>query len=137
MMRSHNSNWVIRVSEVKARAAVNLEAERRAVQFNDEIQALVRNLKSKDQGVRESSVKIELMKRRIEAVKKQADTINDPESELGKARKKETLGSFDPIFGDGRLNRYAESEFTNRFSYEKSCLGRHSVGPVRQYRRCR
>ena len=49
----------------------------------------------------------------------------------------ETSGSFDPIFGDGRLNRYVESEFTNRFSYEKPCLGRHSVGPVRQYRRCR
>ena len=83
------SPWVTRVSEVKARAAVNVEAERRVVQLNDEIQALVRNLKSKDQGIQESSVKIELMERRMEAVKKQADTINDLESELGKVRRQE------------------------------------------------
>jgi dynactin 1 len=81
--------WVTRVSEVKARAAVNVEAERRAVQLNDEIQALVRNLKSKDQNIQESSVKIELMERRMETVKKQADTINDLETELSKARKQE------------------------------------------------
>ena len=59
------------------------------MQLNDEIQALVRNLKSKDQNIQESSVKIELMERRMEAVKKQADTINDLETELGKARKQE------------------------------------------------
>ena len=66
-----------------------MEAERRVVQLNDEIQALVRNLKSKDQGIQESSVRIELMERRMETVKKQADTINDLEVELGKARKQE------------------------------------------------
>ena len=81
--------WVTRVSEVKARAAVNVEAERRVGQLNDEIQALVRNLKSKDQNIQESSVKIELMERRMETVKKQADTINDLEAELSKARKQE------------------------------------------------
>lgn len=81
--------WVTRVSEVKARAAVNVEAERRVVQLNDEIQALVRNVKSKDQNIQESSVKIELMERRMETVKKQADTINDLEAELGKARRQE------------------------------------------------
>lgn len=77
------------MSEVKARAAVNVEAERRVVQLNDEIQALVRNVKSKDQNIQESSVKIELMERRMEMVKKQADTINDLEGELSKARKQE------------------------------------------------
>jgi len=59
------------------------------VQLNDEIQALVRNLKSKDQNIQESSVKIELMERRMETVKKQADTINDLEAEMSKARKQE------------------------------------------------
>ena len=59
------------------------------MKLNDEIQALVRNLKSKDQNIQESSVKIELMERRMEMVKKQADTINDLEAELSKARKQE------------------------------------------------
>ncbi len=53
------------------------------------MQGLVRSLKTKDQTIQESGVKIELMERRMEAVKKQADTIVDLESELTKARKQE------------------------------------------------
>ena len=53
------------------------------------MQALVRTLKSKDQHIQESGVKIELMERRMETVKKQADTITDLETELQKARKQE------------------------------------------------
>jgi dynactin 1 len=81
--------WVARVTEIKASAAINVEAERKVVQLNDEIQALVRNLKSKDQHIQESSVKIELMERRMETVKKQAEAIADLESELAKARRQE------------------------------------------------
>ena len=53
------------------------------------MQALVRTLKAKDQHIQEASVKIELMERRMETVKKQADTIADLETELQKARKQE------------------------------------------------
>ena len=55
--------------------------------MNEEIQGLVRNLKSKDQHIQESAVKIELMERRMEGVKKQADAIADLETELVKAKK--------------------------------------------------
>ena len=81
--------WVTRVEEIKANMAVNVEAERKAAQLNDEIQSLVRSLKGKDQAIQESTVKIELMERRMETVKKQADTIHGLESELSKARKQE------------------------------------------------
>ncbi|KII94229.1 hypothetical protein PLICRDRAFT_100409 [Plicaturopsis crispa FD-325 SS-3] len=81
--------WVTRVAHVKASTAINLEAERKVAQLNDEIQGLIRSLKTKDQNVQESAVKIELMERRMEAVKKQADAIVDLEAELSKARKQE------------------------------------------------
>ncbi|KAL4247405.1 dynactin subunit family protein [Abortiporus biennis] len=81
--------WVLRVDEIKAATAINVEAERKVAQLNEEIQGLVRTLKSKDQHIQESSVKIELMERRMETVKKQADTISDFEAELSKARKQE------------------------------------------------
>lgn len=42
-----------------------------------------------DQSIQESAVKIEIMERRMEAVKRQADTITDLEGELSKARKQE------------------------------------------------
>ncbi len=86
---SGTAPWVTRVEEIKANMAVNVEAERKAAQLNDEIQGLIRSLKTKDQAIQESTVKIELMERRMETVKKQADTILDLESELSKARKQE------------------------------------------------
>ena len=81
--------WVARIAEIKAALAVNVEAERKVATLNDEIQALARSVRTKDQSIQESSVKIELMERRLEAVKKQADTIVELENELIKARKQE------------------------------------------------
>ena len=57
--------------------AINVEAERKVAQLHEEIQGLVRNLKAKEQQAQETTVKIELMERRMETVKKQADTIAD------------------------------------------------------------
>ena len=79
----------MRIDEIKAATAINVEAERKVAQLNDEIQALARNLRIKDQTIQETGVKIELMERRMETVKKQADTITDLENELAKARKQE------------------------------------------------
>lgn len=81
--------WIVRVDEIRASTAINVEAERKAAQLQDEIQGLVRSLKSRDQTIQESTVKIELMERRMEASKKQTDTIVDLETELSKARKQE------------------------------------------------
>jgi dynactin 1 len=80
---------VARIAEIKAVLAINVEAERKVASLNDEIQALARNVRSKDQAIQESSVKIELMERRLETVKKQADAIIELENELVKARKQE------------------------------------------------
>ncbi|PCH34381.1 dynactin [Wolfiporia cocos MD-104 SS10] len=81
--------WVVRIDEIKAATAINVEAERKVAQLNDEMQGLVRTLKTKDQNTQEASVKIELMERRMEAFKKQADTLVELENELSKARKQE------------------------------------------------
>lgn len=81
--------WIVRIEEIKSATAVNVEAERKVAQLNEELQGLVRMLKVKDQRIQETSVKVELMERRMETVKKQADTIADLEAELQKARKQE------------------------------------------------
>ncbi|KAF8079158.1 dynactin [Lyophyllum atratum] len=86
---SGTAPWITRIGEIKASLAVNVEAERKVAQLNDEMQGLVRSLKTKDQSIQESVVKIELMERRMEAVKKQADAIVDLEGELSKARRQE------------------------------------------------
>jgi dynactin 1 len=77
------------VSQIKTALAVNVEAERKVAQLNDEMQGLVRSLKTKDQSIQESTVKIEMMERRLESVKKQADTIVELESEIAKSKKQD------------------------------------------------
>ena len=84
---SGTAPWIARVDEIKSALAVNVEAERKAAQLNDEIQALARNVKIKDQTIQESSVKIELMERRLEVIKRQAETILDLENKLASAKK--------------------------------------------------
>ena len=79
----------MRIDDIKASLAVNVEAERKVAQLNEEIQELARGIRSRDQTVQESSVKIELMERRLDAVKKQAETIANLEAEIAKARKQE------------------------------------------------
>ncbi|KAN0135638.1 Dynein associated domain containing protein [Lactarius tabidus] len=81
--------WIVRIEEVKAAMTVNEEAERKVAQLNEEMQGLARTLKSKEQNIQESAVKIELMERRMEAAKKQAEAVTDLEGQLGKAQKQE------------------------------------------------
>ena len=84
---SGTPSWVARIDEIKSALAVNVEAERKVAQLNDEIQALARNVKIKDQTIQESSVKIELMERRLEVIKRQAETILELENKLASAKK--------------------------------------------------
>ncbi|KAH8119806.1 dynactin [Phellopilus nigrolimitatus] len=86
---SGTAPWVTRVEEIKATLAVNVEAERKVTQLNEEIQGLARGIRSRDQTIQESSVRIELMERRLDTVKKQADAISSLETEITKARKQE------------------------------------------------
>ncbi|KAG8957368.1 hypothetical protein FRC03_010211 [Tulasnella sp. 419] len=81
--------WVSRIEEVKLAASVNVDAERTAAKLNEEILTLVKGIKTRDQTIQESGVKIELMERRMETVKKQADVITDLENQLSKASKQE------------------------------------------------
>lgn len=86
---SGTSPWVARIAEIKSATAVNVEAERKLAQLNDEMQGLMRTLRTKEQHIQESGVRIELMERRMEGTKKQTEMIGDLETELQKARKQE------------------------------------------------
>ena len=79
--------WIARVGEIKASLAVNVEAERKVTQLNEEIQELARGIRSRDQTIQETSVKVELMERRMDTVKKQQDTIAELEAEIAAAKK--------------------------------------------------
>ncbi|KAG8856780.1 hypothetical protein FRB96_006284 [Tulasnella sp. 330] len=81
--------WITRVDEIKAIAAVNLDAERSLMKLNDEVLTLVKEIKTREQIIQESGAKIELMERRMEAVKRQGEAIIDLEAQLEQAVKQE------------------------------------------------
>ncbi|KAJ7774997.1 dynactin [Mycena metata] len=96
------SPWVTRVDEVKASVAVNLEAERRVAQLNEELQGLVRTLKQKEQHIQEATVKNDLMERKMETVKRQADSIAEKDIVIadGKRRQRELEEALEQVQGD-------------------------------------
>ncbi|KAG8953679.1 hypothetical protein FRC04_001883 [Tulasnella sp. 424] len=82
---SAQAPWVTRVEDIRAITAVNLDAERAVAKLNEEILMLVKGVKTRDQTIQEGAAKIELMERRMETVKQQADAIIELESQLAKA----------------------------------------------------
>ncbi|KNZ45590.1 uncharacterized protein VP01_7g30 [Puccinia sorghi] len=79
--------WVARVAEMKSSAAMNVDAELKVLKLNEEIRELVKDTRAKDHSLQESQVKIQVMEKRMEAVKKQADAMSELESRLKKAEK--------------------------------------------------
>ncbi|BGP04036.1 hypothetical protein NBRC10513v2_007776 [Rhodotorula toruloides] len=86
---SFEAPWHARVAELQSTAAINVDAERKVVKLNEEMRDIARDLRSKEQEYQESLVKIELMEKRLEGVKKQAEAMAQLEAELAKSRKQE------------------------------------------------
>ncbi|GAA6010163.1 hypothetical protein JCM10207_005646 [Rhodosporidiobolus poonsookiae] len=86
---SFDAPWLQRVTDLQSSAAINVDAERKVVKLNEELRELAREMRTKEQSYQESAVKIELMEKRMEGVKKQADALAQLEGELAKSRKQE------------------------------------------------
>ncbi|GAA5851867.1 hypothetical protein JCM8547_000082 [Rhodosporidiobolus lusitaniae] len=81
--------WVQRVAELQSNAAINVDAEKKVLKLNEEMRELVRDMRAKEQTYAESAVRIELMEKRMEGVKKQAEALQQLEQELAKSKKQE------------------------------------------------
>ncbi|BGP20858.1 hypothetical protein JCM10213v2_009023 [Rhodosporidiobolus nylandii] len=86
---SFGAPWLHRVSELQSNAAINVDAERKVVKLNEEMRDLMRDMRTKEQTYQESAVKIELMEKRMEGVKKQTEVLVQLEADLAKSRKQE------------------------------------------------
>ncbi|GAA5813625.1 hypothetical protein MFLAVUS_007108 [Mucor flavus] len=103
--------WIQRASDMKAEVVMNHDMERKLQQHSDEILKLIKDVKfkvweyymmynlerqvcnKKDQSLQESTVKIELLEKRMETVKKQADQITVLEETLAEAQESKQLFS--------------------------------------------
>ncbi|KAI9323317.1 dynein associated protein-domain-containing protein [Dichotomocladium elegans] len=78
--------WVQRASDMKAEVMVNHDLERKLQQHTEEIFKLIKDVKMKDQALQEASIKVDLLERRMDAAKKEAEQIMTLEENLEKAR---------------------------------------------------
>ncbi|CAO3617130.1 unnamed protein product [Cunninghamella blakesleeana] len=83
------SPWIQRASDMKAEVLVNHDLERKLQQHKDELVKLIKDIKLKDQTLQEASVKIDLLERRMEFAKKEAEQIAQLEDALEKATDQE------------------------------------------------
>ncbi|KAI0071023.1 dynactin [Panus rudis PR-1116 ss-1] len=81
--------WVMRIDQIKAATAINVEAERKVAQLTDELSALARTLREKERKIEETNVKIELMEHKMKELNKKADEIEGYKAELTKLHKQE------------------------------------------------
>jgi dynactin 1 len=84
---SGKSPWVKRVEAIKSATALNVEAEHKVIKLNEEMQELVRTIKAREQTIQETAVKIQVLERRMEAHRKQAETVADMEEQLKNEKK--------------------------------------------------
>ncbi|CEG82120.1 Putative Dynactin 1 [Rhizopus microsporus] len=87
------SPWTQRASDMKAEIVINHDMERKLQQHSDEILKLIKDVKLKDQALQEAHVKIELLEKRMETVKKQAEQIQILEETLAKSQQQEQMYS--------------------------------------------
>ncbi|TPX58768.1 hypothetical protein SpCBS45565_g07912 [Spizellomyces sp. 'palustris'] len=85
---STSAPWLSRADRVKSDYTVNSNLQKQVESLNEEVMNLVREVKLKDQLLQESAVKIELLEKRMENVRKHAETISHLEDSLTKTKEK-------------------------------------------------
>ncbi|KAJ3084482.1 hypothetical protein HK102_000645 [Quaeritorhiza haematococci] len=85
------SPWLSRADAVKSEYAVNVEMQKQIESLNEEILSLIKDIKLKEQQMQEAAVKIELLEKRGQDVRKHADVISQLEDELARSRQQEKL----------------------------------------------
>ncbi|ORZ00325.1 dynein associated protein-domain-containing protein [Syncephalastrum racemosum] len=85
--------WIQRASDMKAEVVANHDMERRLQQHSEEIVKLIKDIRLKDQLLQESSVKVDLLERRMETAKKEAEQMSQLEVDLQKTREQAQMYS--------------------------------------------
>lgn len=83
--------WKSRVGIIKQAAQYNAETERTLLRLSEESKELLREIRIRDQTLQENGVKVEMLERRLEATRKQADMILELENDVTKAKKQEKV----------------------------------------------
>ncbi|KAJ3104910.1 hypothetical protein HDU97_008768 [Phlyctochytrium planicorne] len=83
------SPWIVRAEAIKANYSLNAGMQSQVDSLNDEVVALIKEVKKKEQMNQELLVKINLLEKKVENVKKYTETIANLEELVAKSKEKE------------------------------------------------
>ncbi|CED83455.1 Microtubule-associated protein dynactin DCTN1/Glued [Phaffia rhodozyma] len=86
---SSSAPWLVRAEKMAAQAMINTDSEQKCVRLNEEVQELSREIKKRERLSQETDVKVQVLERKVETAKQQAETIEGLEIDLGKVKKHE------------------------------------------------
>ncbi|KAJ2147535.1 hypothetical protein IW136_000003 [Coemansia sp. RSA 678] len=81
--------WVARAQQFKSSLVQNTDVERRTRELEEEIVSVRRELKLRDQALREGSVKTEMLEKRADTMRRQAEQVGELRKLLDSAHTKE------------------------------------------------
>ncbi|KAJ2006269.1 hypothetical protein H4R26_001489, partial [Coemansia thaxteri] len=80
--------WIKRAAQFKASLVQNADVERRTMALNEEITSLARELKLRDQAIQEYGAKTDMLEKRTETMRRQAEHVADLQCLLDAANSK-------------------------------------------------
>ncbi|PWN90000.1 hypothetical protein FA10DRAFT_266522 [Acaromyces ingoldii] len=82
-----SSPWLLRVEQIKADIAHNVEAERQIAKLNEDAKDLYRQIKARDEALQEGAIKVERLQRQLEKSKEESLQMNDVKSSLSEMQR--------------------------------------------------
>ncbi|ORZ05753.1 dynein associated protein-domain-containing protein [Lobosporangium transversale] len=123
--------WVKRAKEMKDVVVVNVDAEQKVQSLQEQMLKLVKESKLKDKDMQESNLKIELLEKQVETLKKQAEQIQILDRDVDKARKQER--DYDEAISALQADMAALEEQNAQLKRQvKKSEGRNLVPPIRR-----
>lgn len=82
-----SSPWLLRVEQIKAEVAHNVEAERQISKLHEDAKDLYRQIKARDEALQEGTIKVERLQRQLEKSKEESMQMNDVKSSLSEIQR--------------------------------------------------
>lgn len=81
--------WLLRVKQIEQEASASVEAQREVAKLRDDARDMARAMREKEARYEESTVKMDLLEKRLATSLKSVESLRSLEAELAKSRRSE------------------------------------------------
>jgi dynactin 1 len=80
--------WLLRVEDIKAEAAHNVDAERQIAKLKEELREALLQINAREQKLQEGAIKLERLQKQVDRTKEQADDLSRLTQELSETQRR-------------------------------------------------